>query len=610
MTRPKPLHWLLVGFGTVLVTVRMSQQRLQNMVSDLSQRIPAWNYSGVEEVARGTSESPEVKSVSTTGASSSTSAPDVGRATEEDLACGHLPIDDWDEGQPGELFKVVLLGADAGGGARFGNELFVAAVSLITAVRTARPVLLRRDAIGDTRHTQISQLPCFRSSGHLAPKLLEFCGGCRADRLWEDRSASCNRGRGCFQQLQAKKMILDPGSGGFHQDLSEWRDPPLKWRPLLQQVFHTPMPMLQAPVALPHAADLVMYFRPFRRKQVFDVYNSDGRLSAPPFAFFQWAAEMHRRVEPDGKLWVLADPSLRPHPTVVRLVEELKAEIFIGMDQVPKQAWLGDFVWLRAATKVAISPSTFAWWAAFLGEASKVFVPLLPGQVPMPWCMLFPEDPRYLFYDFWNNESWSEAVPARQRCRDFAKCTEGRCPLKASPEELAKRFYPEVWALESEVAGTGSMSLPGVRVKATKMHSAYRVPKGGTHLRQPRSTVASSFQEGCLQQERPCPEVNFTRSAWYNARKGPKNKEALAKHMECCHAIKRSQKAWARTADLLDGNWYFKHCAFAPLPFEPLAEWLLRAFRRRGEPVEEATEADAKEPERQAEPPAGPASFL
>ena len=28
-----------------------------------------------------------------------------------------------------------------------------------------------------------------------------------------------------------------------------------------------------------------------------------------------------------------------------------------SLRQVPKQAWLGDFVWLRAATKVAISPS-------------------------------------------------------------------------------------------------------------------------------------------------------------------------------------------------------------------------------------------------------------
>eukprot|EP00434_Breviolum_minutum_P020731 symbB.v1.2.018284.t1/scaffold1381.1/size245675/1 len=89
---------------------------------------------------------------------------------------------------------------------------------------------------------------------------------------------------------------------------------------------------------------------------------------------------------------------------------------------------------------------------------------------------------------------------------------------------------------------------------------------------------ATSFQD-CMQQERPCPEVSFTRSAWYNARKGPKTAEAMAKHIECCHAIKRSQKAWARTADMLDGNWYFKYCAFAPPPFEALAEWLLRRFR-------------------------------
>lgn len=41
------------------------------------------------------------------------------------------------------------------------------------------------------------------------------------------------------------------------------------------------------------------------------------------------------------------------------------------------------------------------------------------------------------------------------------------------------------------------------------------------------------MSQDCLQQERPCPQVNFTRSAWYNARKGPKSKEAMQRHMEC-----------------------------------------------------------------------------
>eukprot|EP00931_Biecheleriopsis_adriatica_P001205 TRINITY_DN101480_c0_g1_i1.p1 TRINITY_DN101480_c0_g1~~TRINITY_DN101480_c0_g1_i1.p1 ORF type:complete len:187 (-),score=42.89 TRINITY_DN101480_c0_g1_i1:63-593(-) len=91
----------------------------------------------------------------------------------------------------------------------------------------------------------------------------------------------------------------------------------------------------------------------------------------------------------------------------------------------------------------------------------------------------------------------------------------------------------------------------------------------------------SSFagQAGCLQQERPCPEVDFTRAAWYNARKGPRSKEGIAKHIECCHAIKRSQRAWARTQDMLDGNLYFKYCAFAPPPLEPLVEWIVRRWQ-------------------------------
>ncbi|CAJ1431468.1 unnamed protein product [Effrenium voratum] len=107
----------------------------------------------------------------------------------------------------------------------------------------------------------------------------------------------------------------------------------------------------------------------------------------------------------------------------------------------------------------------------------------------------------------------------------------------------------------------------------------------------PRPT---SFEEGCLQQERPCPQVNFTRSAWYNARKGPKSAEALAKHIECCHAIKRSQRSWARTADMLDGNWYFKYCAFAPPPFEALAEWILRRCQNEKEESERAAPESAE----------------
>ncbi|CAK9066666.1 unnamed protein product [Durusdinium trenchii] len=106
-----------------------------------------------------------------------------------------------------------------------------------------------------------------------------------------------------------------------------------------------------------------------------------------------------------------------------------------------------------------------------------------------------------------------------------------------------------------------------------------------------RRAVATATSFDCLQQERPCPQVNFTRSAWYNARKGPKSKEAMQRHIECCHAIKRSERAWARTADMLDGNWYFKYCAFAPPPFEALAEWLLR--RLKGD---QAERRDAAEP--------------
>ena len=39
---------------------------------------------------------------------------------------------------------------------------------------------------------------------------------------------------------------------------------------------------------------------------------------------------------------VMADPSMRPHPTVQRLRKELGAEIFTGMDQVRGQLGAND----------------------------------------------------------------------------------------------------------------------------------------------------------------------------------------------------------------------------------------------------------------------------
>mmetsp|Transcript_155915 Transcript_155915/g.287387 ORF Transcript_155915/g.287387 Transcript_155915/m.287387 type:complete len:168 (-) Transcript_155915:51-554(-) len=86
---------------------------------------------------------------------------------------------------------------------------------------------------------------------------------------------------------------------------------------------------------------------------------------------------------------------------------------------------------------------------------------------------------------------------------------------------------------------------------------------------------ATSF--ACMNKERPCPDVDFSKGAELNARVGSR---CNSKHKECCHAITRSWKAADRAEALVDGNWYVKYCSFSPIPFEPVVEWVARWYIR------------------------------
>ena len=42
-----------------------------------------------------------------------------------------------------------------------------------------------------------------------------------------------------------------------------------------------------------------------------------------------------------------------------------------GFDGLKRDAWLGDFAFMRAASHIAISPGTFSWWGAFFRSSSQ-----------------------------------------------------------------------------------------------------------------------------------------------------------------------------------------------------------------------------------------------
>lgn len=61
--------------------------------------------------------------------------------------------------------------------------------------------------------------------------------------------------------------------------------------------------------------------------------------------------------------------------------------LFIGLENVSivNQTLLEDFTMLRCAKQIIISQSTFSWWATFLGNPEKVYVPLSTTYSNLPW---------------------------------------------------------------------------------------------------------------------------------------------------------------------------------------------------------------------------------
>jgi hypothetical protein len=65
-----------------------------------------------------------------------------------------------------------------------------------------------------------------------------------------------------------------------------------------------------------------------------------------------------------------------------------------------------DFFFMSSAKTLLLSPSTFAWWAAFLSSnETVVHFPLMPMDIPMPWCNLLVRfsnmAERFVYHDWY-----------------------------------------------------------------------------------------------------------------------------------------------------------------------------------------------------------------
>lgn len=337
----------------------------------------------------------------------------------------------WTSSIPSSSFRAIRVD-DTGGNhaARFGNQLFTAAISVIRALSSNTPLLVLPS------DKQLQKLPCVRSSQDVGQMVMRLCAGCNEKQIWCDKSETCNKGKGCPALLQKRIKMF---GGGYHQSLGEWGPDDLKYQEELRRFFYSPIPLLDPPLSLPGPNDFVLHYRGYSGDAIFE--RKTGRILNPPFAFYKWALEHYLQTVPvRGKIWIVTEPRQRRHPTVMRLQKELGAEVYQEMDRLGKEGWLGDFAFVRLASYVAIAPSTFSWWAAFLGDTSTVYFPIPFGRVPLPWCLLLPSDPRYVFYDVWNNESFSNQSAAKARCGELDQ----EQPIKTVASKLVFGFYPEL----------------------------------------------------------------------------------------------------------------------------------------------------------------------
>jgi hypothetical protein len=173
-----------------------------------------------------------------------------------------------------------------------------------------------------------------------------------------------------------------------------------------------PMPGLTSQIEVPGPDDLVIHFRSYdygRRRlkdQIKLTRMGLDRIPSAPFSFFKYITDEHRSEHPLGIVWLVLEQKAQLHPIVKRLVNEVGATLFHGCLQATDSA-LCDFRFMTAASTLVLSPSTFSWWAAYLGS-SKVHFPVLPGPIgrfglgyygpSLPWCSLVNNDPRWEYH--------------------------------------------------------------------------------------------------------------------------------------------------------------------------------------------------------------------
>lgn len=335
--------------------------------------------------------------------------------------CDSMP---WDNYTPPPARVVMPPGAPDGSG--FGNKLFVVALAILSATRKQQPLLV------PPAYKYLS--PCFRSSRGLE-QYLQAQFQCEA--LW---SKDCR----LKEQLRTAKLLATYHSD-FHQDLKTWGRP-LPGAEVFRKAFMPSVPRDFAALPKPGRWDLVMHFRAMAEDWNWP-WAFRPRLAQPPAAFFRKALAAHRSmVKQRGKVWVVTgNPT---HPTAQRILQECEGELLPAVKTQHGRHPMTDFAWLMMARHLVLSPSSFGWWAAFIGAAEEIHFPIFPAVQPMEWCKLAAvEDTRFVFHDWFGGGSWrggEEGGEAMRMCRHYEALCMKKAPMcPASNLSSLAAFYEE-----------------------------------------------------------------------------------------------------------------------------------------------------------------------
>jgi len=327
------------------------------------------------------------------------------------------------------------------GGGNFGNQMFYAARALTVAAEKNRPVLVVKSRL----HDSLAALPCLQSSPGLEAVLARtICRKWSESELLELNGIETS---GCLAELEARNLTERVTDGGYQQDLTLWGNNPERGFPMLRAAFN--VQSILARRSKPGPNDLVIHFRPFMGYKGESILVKGSKLIGfAPFEFYKRAVERHRAtsVGQNGQVLLICDHCWT-HPTAKRLVHELNATVLKTPDN-EEAPWLYDFALLSAAKNMAIGPSTFAWWAAAVGKPNKVYYPIMPGALPVPWCKIMPPNGHaYIFDDWWTGHVYDgnmkEAGRAREVCNAYLPAWKSRRDTQELQDAL-HRFYPEI----------------------------------------------------------------------------------------------------------------------------------------------------------------------